>query len=92
VIYLLTRQIVLLERMHRRLLSTDRYRCEIDLDALRRDFAILKRGNAAFIEGNADLGISRIDDSASVSALREIDAELSSLEKAIASLVAAPLD
>ena len=92
VIYLLGRQVVLLERVLRRAQSTDLYACEVALDGLRRDFAMLKRTNSAFRMGNQELEIDKIDDPASAPILAEIDAQLGGLEKHVAALVMAPSD
>jgi hypothetical protein len=85
-VYLLARQMVLLERMQRRLQFHSDSRCGSALDSFLRDFAILRVINTAFIEGNAELAIARLESERARTLLANIDAELAGIADAVAAL------
>lgn len=68
--YVLGRQMVLVERLHRRLL--ERSDCAAGSDALDRDFAIMQRIFEAFAEGDAELKIDALRAEAAQALLDEI--------------------
>ncbi|HET7845801.1 MAG TPA: hypothetical protein VFL14_16725 [Xanthomonadales bacterium] len=70
-VYVLGRQMVLIERLHRRLL--ERRDCAAGDAALERDFSIMKRVFAAFQDGDADLKIEPLKAEAAQALLGEIE-------------------
>ena len=58
-IYSATRQLVLVERMRRRLGASD-VECPVAMDSMARDFAILERTFDGFANGNAELEIDKV--------------------------------
>lgn len=84
-VYLLTRQLVLLERMQRRLQLHSDF-CDSALDTLQRDFAILRRTNTAFTLGNTELDIAKLESEQAQALLAKIEAELAALAEPVAAL------
>ncbi|MFA7321799.1 MAG: hypothetical protein WC000_10085 [Dokdonella sp.] len=85
-VYLLARQMTLLERVQRRLQSHSSFGCDLELRALKRDFAMLRLTNTAFMQGNSELEIARLESEQASNLLARIDSELVVLGDAIAAL------
>ena len=78
-VYYLTRQMVLLERIERRLQFHSEVACASALASAKRDFAALRLSNTAFMHGNSELGIARLDAEDAQSLLARIESELAAL-------------
>lgn len=85
-VYLLTRQMVLLERMLRRLQLHADYGCDSAFNAVQRDFAVLRKTNTAFMHGNSELEIVRLDSDRAQELLAKIEGELAAFAEPIAAL------
>lgn len=85
-VYLLARQMVLLERVQRRLQLHSDDACDSALGSLRRDFAILRVTNTAFMQGNTELEISRLESGRAQDLLARIDSELAGIAEGVAAL------
>jgi len=82
--YMLTRQMLLIERIHRRLLERDG--CEPAAEAIGRDFAIMKRVFIAYAEGDAELEIEPLKAEQSQALLGELLRQVAALETTLGSL------
>jgi hypothetical protein len=58
----------------------------LELRALKRDFAMLRLTNTAFMQGNSELEIARLESEQASNLLARIDSELVVLGDAIAAL------
>ncbi len=85
-VYFLTRQMVLLERIQRRLQLHSAYACEPDLNSLQRDFRFLRTTNSAFLNGDSDLEIAKLEAPRARELLAKIEGELAALAAPIAGL------
>ena len=85
--YLLMRQTLLIERIQRGVEARSESTCVTALERVRRDFEMLRTTWKAFAQGDAKLGIARLDSKAAQDALAEIDAAMKPIEKAVAELV-----
>lgn len=85
-VYLLARQMVLLERMQRRLQLHSEDACDSALGSLKRDFAFLRLTNTAFMQGNAELGIARLESERAQALLASIESELAGIADGVAAL------
>lgn len=83
-VYVLGRQMVLIERLHRRLL--ERSDCASGDEALERDFSIMKRVFAAFADGDADLRVEPLKAEAAQALLDEIERKTGELGAELAKL------
>ncbi len=84
-VYLLSRQMMLSERIHRRLVepTTD---CERALGSVQRDYAILARVYTAYDAGDAELGVAKLTADPARAALGEVRGVLDDLDPRIAAL------
>lgn len=78
-VYLLTRQMMLLERVHRVLV--DRDGCDVQQDALGRDLSIMKRVFVAFTDGDPELHIEAMKSEQSQALLAELNAQVAKLDE-----------
>jgi hypothetical protein len=85
-VYVLGRQMVLIERIHRRLL--ERGGCAAGADALERDLAIMKRVFSAFASGDGELKIAALQAEQAQALLSEIARFTGELESEIGKLAA----
>jgi hypothetical protein len=88
-IYLLTRQMVLTERILRRSLgrSTD---CSAIVDSIGSEFVTLKRNYEAFAQGSPELGIEAVASRRSQALLQQIRAQLALADQAVLKLLRKP--
>lgn len=77
-VYLLTRQMMLVERIHR--LLVDRDHCGSQADSLERDVAIVKRVFVAFTDGDAELQVEAMKSEQSQALLAEINTQVVALD------------
>ncbi len=85
-VYLLTRQMVLLERIQRRLQLHSDYACESDFSSLQRDFHFLRTTNSAFLNGDRELEIAKLEAPRARELLAKLEEELAALAAPIAAL------
>jgi hypothetical protein len=85
-VYLLTRQLVLIERIQRRLDLHSDVACLSALDVITRDFEVLRRVAAGFARGDSEIGIDRFDSEPAQTLLAQIEPELEALADPIAAL------
>lgn len=88
-VYLLARQLVLVERIQRRVEAREPH-CVTSLERLKRDFDVLRRTHAAFRDGDQDLGIEALAVPGAGEVLARIDPELDKLAAAMGALPASP--
>jgi hypothetical protein len=88
-IYLLTRQMVLTERILRRSLGrgTD---CGAITDSIGSEFVLLKRNFEAFAQGNPELGIEAVASRRSQALLQQIRVQLELADQAVLNLLRKP--
>ena len=84
-LFLLVRQMMLSERIHRRLL--ERSDCAAASEAIERDLSIMKRVFVALADGDEDLRIAAMKAEQSQALLGEIRSVVDELGKGIAALV-----
>jgi hypothetical protein len=87
-IYLLTRQVALIERIQRRSLARMPFAslCQVSLDGLMRDFEVVKTVSNAFVKGNQALEVKAITTAEAQPYLKEIVRLISILEVNLAAL------
>ena len=78
-VYMLTRQMMLLERVHRYLV--DRDSCGAQQDALDRDISIMKRVFVAFTDGDAEMHIEAMKSEQSQALLAELNTQVAKLDE-----------
>jgi hypothetical protein len=88
-VYMLTRQMVLTERILRRLLGRGDD-CQAISDSIGREYAMLKRGYDAFANGDPELAIEAVASRRSQAQLQEIRAALAQTDAAVLMLVRRP--
>lgn len=88
-IYLLTRQMMLIERILRRSLGrgTD---CGAIVDSIGSEFVTLKRNYEAFAQGSPELGIEAVASRRSQALLQQIRAQLALADQAVLKLLRKP--
>lgn len=85
-VYLLARQMTLLERVQRRLQSHADVGCDSESRAVKRDFAMLRLTNTAFMQGNRELGIASLESEPAQALLARIESELAAFADAMAAM------
>lgn len=83
-VYILGRQMVLIERLHRRLL--ERADCGAGKESLARDFVIMQRVFKAFAAGDADLRVTPLKAEQAQSLLGEIERHAAELGTSLVKL------
>jgi hypothetical protein len=82
-VYLLTRQLALLERIQRHAQLHGEETCVVSLDRLQRDLAMLRQTYAGYARGNAELEIERLATEPAQAALRDIEAGLERVQATV---------
>ena len=85
-VYQLTRQMILLERIQRRLQLHSETGCDSAFDSVQRDFRFLRMTNQAFLEGDRELQIAKLESARARELLAKIEGELAALAAPIAAL------
>lgn len=85
-VYLLTRQMVFIERILRRMLGRGA-ECAAIADGIAREYALLKRGYEAFAQGDPELAVEAVASRRSQALLQDIRAGLAQADPAILALL-----